>query len=202
MSAVEATPLAIQPPRAASRRDFSVATLVHAARAGDAHAWTTIVQSFGGTIRAVTRGFRLDAAAADDVAQATWLRLLRSIDRLEDPTALKAWLATTARRESLRALQGGAREVPTDQPILDDCSDTTALDEEVADAERARALRAALNELPARARALLELLVNRPDASYDEVSAELGIPIGSIGPTRARSLERLRTNPRLRSAIA
>ena len=59
-----------------------------------------------------------------------------------------------------------------------------------------------LDELPTRARALLEMLVNQPDCSYDEVSAELGIPVGSIGPTRGRSLQRLRTNPRLISVVA
>ena len=205
MNALHLHSLPSRPTRSAgtiSRRDDSVAALVRAARAGDTHAWDAIVQRFSGTIRAVTRGFRLSAAEAEDVTQAVWLRLLRSIDGLDDPGALKAWLVTTARRETLRSLQGCAREVPTDQPILEDHPDPTMLDDQVAEAERARALRTALDELPTRARALLEMLVNQPDCSYDEVSAELGIPVGSIGPTRGRSLQRLRTNPRLISVVA
>jgi RNA polymerase sigma factor (sigma-70 family) len=201
--------LHLQPstPEQASRHDHlrhadAVATLVRLARGGDPRAWDEIVTRFGGTIRGITRGFRLSAADADDVAQATWLRLLRSIDRIEDPAALKAWLVTTARRESLRSLQGKTRELPTEQPILDDHADPSVLDEHLTEAERRHALREAMTELPAKARALLETLLNGPDCSYEELSTKLGIPIGSIGPTRGRSLARLRQNPRLLAVVA
>jgi RNA polymerase sigma factor (sigma-70 family) len=201
--------LHLQPssPEQASRQDNprhadAVALLVRSARAGDSRAWEQIVKRFGGTIRAVTRGFRLNGADAEDVTQATWLRLLRSIDRIEDPAALKAWLVTTARRESLRSLQGRTRELPTDQPIFEDQPDPAVLDEQLTLAERGRALREAMTELPAKARALLETLVNGPDCSYEELSAKLGIPVGSIGPTRGRSLARLRQDPRLLAVVA
>jgi RNA polymerase sigma factor (sigma-70 family) len=184
-----------------TRDDDSIPALISAARAGDPRAWEEIVKRFGGTIRAVTRGFRLMPADADDVMQETWLRLLRSIDRIEDPGALKAWLVTTARRESLRSLQR-TREVPSDHSSLDEHPDPTVPEERLVAEERRRALREAINDLPAKARALLQLLLSKPDCGYDEVSAKLGMPIGSIGPTRGRLLARLREHPRLLAAIA
>jgi RNA polymerase sigma factor (sigma-70 family) len=182
--------------------DRSVAALVSAARAGDARAWDEIVNRFGGTLRAVTRGFRLSSADADDVIQTTWLRLLRSIDRIEDPGALRAWLVTTARRESLRSLQGRTREVLAEQPILEQVPDHALPDERLVEEERRRAVRAAIEDLPGRARALLQLLLNRPDYSYEQVSAQLGMPIGSIGPTRGRLLAGLRRHPALLAVVA
>jgi RNA polymerase sigma factor (sigma-70 family) len=176
--------------------------LVRAAAAGDGRAWDDLVRRYGGAIRSVTRGHRLSDADADDVAQTTWLRLLRSIDRLEDPAAVGAWLVTTARRESLRVLQGRTREFPTDEPALLDEPDPASVEERVAEDERREALRRAVRELPARPRALLELLLASPDPSYAEVGAALGIPVGSIGPTRERSLARLRRDPRVLALAA
>jgi RNA polymerase sigma factor (sigma-70 family) len=195
-------PVPSSPRRDRPRDDGSVAALVNAARAGDARAWDEIVKRFGGTLRAVTRGFRLNPADAEDVIQTTWLRLLRSIDRIEDPGALKAWLVTTARRESLRSLQGRTREVPSEQPILEQVPDPVLPDERLVEDERRRAVRTAIEDLPAKARALLQLLLNRPDYSYEEVSAKLGMPIGSIGPTRGRLLAGLRRHPALLAIVA
>jgi RNA polymerase sigma factor (sigma-70 family) len=178
-----------------------VADLVRAAAAGDAYAWDAIVQRFGGLVRSLARGFRLSDADANDVVQITWLRLLRSIDRLDDPSALKAWLVTTARRESLRLLQSQTRDVLTAEPISSDRADGWALEDEAAERERCRALRDAVDRLPERSRTLVEMLLTNPDCSYEQVGAALGMPIGSIGPTRERSLARLRRDPRLLSAV-
>jgi RNA polymerase sigma factor (sigma-70 family) len=188
-------------PGSGARARDDVATLVFAARAGDAYAWDEIVARFGGAVRAVTRGFRLSPADADDVMQTTWLRLLRNIHRLEDPAALKAWLVTTARRESLRALQGQVREVPTDHAVLADRPDPEKIDEQLAAEERRRMVRRAVDELPARPRTLLRMLLERPDCSYEEVGSELRMPVGSIGPTRGRCFSRLRRDPGLLSLV-
>jgi RNA polymerase sigma factor (sigma-70 family) len=178
-----------------------VAALVHAAAAGDAYAWDAIVQRFGGLIRGLARSFRLSDADANDVVQTTWLRLLRSIDRLDDPAALGAWLATTARRESLRLLQAQTRSVATAEPILCDQADDSTLEDQAAERERCAALRGAVDRLPARSRVLVEMLLTNPECTYEQVGVALGMPIGSIGPTRERSLARLRRDPRLLSAV-
>jgi RNA polymerase sigma factor (sigma-70 family) len=179
------------------RADAPAATLVRAAAAGDPDAWEAIVRRYGGAIRAATRGFRLSPADADDVMQTTWMRLLRSIDRLQDADALGSWLLTTARRESLRFVQTAARELPTDEPVGADEADACSVEERLAEEERAGALRRAVEELPGRQRALLGLLLQDAECSYDEVAARLEMPIGSIGPTRERSLARLRADEEL-----
>src|ERR1700744_5296203 len=103
--------------------------LVWAARMGSEGAWEEIVRRFTGTVRAATSGFRLGRADAGDLLQTVWLRLLTNIDRLEDPGALRGWLATTARRESLRILQGQTREVPSDDPLLAERPEPSNADE-------------------------------------------------------------------------
>jgi RNA polymerase sigma factor (sigma-70 family) len=181
-------------PRAARtlRRDDDVAALVKAAGAGEESCWEALVERLGGTIRAVARAHRLGEADAADVAQVTWLRLLEHVERLHEPGRVGAWLATTARRESLRVLRDSRRRVPLgdDGPELES-ADTPPGDALMA-AERDRALWRGFKRLRSSDQALLRLLMAEPRPAYEEISAALDIPIGSIGPTRARALERLR----------
>jgi len=157
--------------------------MVTAANEGDQAAWSELVARFRGRVIRVARAHGLDAHQADDVAQETWLRLYRSIDTVRDPFSLGAWIETTARRESLRALVGRRREeltgddVGVDRPALDD-GDDGVLD------DRKAALARGLRQLNRRQRALMELLLAEPSPSYADVSLRIGIPIGSIGPTR------------------
>lgn len=173
--------------------------LVVAAAAGDERGWDALVRRFDPLIRRVASGFRLSADQADDVAQSTWLRVVRNIDRIDEPAAFAGWLSTTARRESMRLLQRGTREVATDGPIGHEDPDLRAQDElgRLAREHRREAFRAALDSLPPRERALLEMLARDPAPSYDEVSSALQMPVGSIGPIRGRALARLRRHPRL-----
>lgn len=170
----------------------SVGGLVLAARDGDAAAWDALVDQFLPLVRAVVSRVRLSAADAADVNQTVWLRLVEHLGSIREPDALAGWLATTARREALRAAAAAGRTVTVDpaasalEGIDDDELDRVILDE-----ERDTAMREALAELPADRRRLLELLVADPPASYDEISRTLEIPIGSIGPTRARALAQL-----------
>jgi RNA polymerase sigma factor (sigma-70 family) len=172
-----------------------VAELVRRAAAGDRQAWERLVDQFSRLLWAMTRDFRLAESDAADVVQVTWLRLLEHIDRIEYPERIASWLATTARHECLRHLAAGKRVMV----VQDDHDAFTEVvghqpevDERLLAEERAQAVRAALSTLPSRSQQLLELLMADPPVSYTEISDQLGLPIGSIGPTRGRCLERLR----------
>jgi len=179
----------------------NVPALVRAAREGDPQAWEALIDRFLPMVRGVIGRFRLPQHDAADVNQTVWLRLVEHLDELREPAALPGWLATTARRESIRAFQSHVRSVPVDPqaPTLAAGVDETEIDREVLHQEQSLALRAGLAELPAQRRALLELLVADPPVPYDEISRVLDIPVGSIGPTRARALNQLRNTRAVRA---
>jgi RNA polymerase sigma factor (sigma-70 family) len=181
--------------------DRALAAVVHAAARGDAAALCRVVDRFDRALRSVTRFYRLSCWDADDVVQATWLAFLERGRTLREPAAVGGWLTTTARRESLRLLQRRMRERPTDHPALGDTLQGDPHDELVA-AERRAALLGALEELPLRRRRLMTLLVANPELSYEDVGRTLGMPVGSIGPTRRRSISRLERSERLRALRA
>ena len=171
------------------------ADLLCRAAAGDQGAWEQLVDRYAGLVWSVTRDFRLADGDRADVAQTTWLRLLEHVDRIDDPSRLGAWLVTTARRECLRVLELRRRVVVSS--FEDGVQDAPAPEPEVDDgllaAERARDVRRAVDSLPPRWRALMGMLMADPAPSYAEISAVLDLPVGSIGPTRGRCLDRLRT---------
>jgi RNA polymerase sigma factor (sigma-70 family) len=173
--------------------------LVRAAANGDQYALERLVVRFDRVLRGVTRSYGLSSWDADDVIQSTWLQFMQHGRELREPAALSGWLATTARRLSLRVLQRHVREQLTDEPARDAPGDHAVPDRELLAAERRDALHGALAELPERHRSLMSMLVASPDLSYEEVSRRLAMPVGSIGPTRARSLDRLRRCRRLRA---
>ncbi|MFC5729198.1 MULTISPECIES: RNA polymerase sigma factor [Nocardioides] len=171
-----------------------LATLVRAAREGDQHAWDAIVDRFLPLVGAIVRRHRLSEADGDDVSQTVWLRLVEHLDDLREADALPGWIRTTTRNECLRLLaaRGRVRPVdPQDEGGLD-AVELDVADEELLAAERRHLLREALAELPAARRDLLVLLLADPPVGYEEISRLLGIPVGSIGPTRARALGQLR----------
>ena len=171
------------------------AHLLQRAAEGHKWAWERLVAQYSRLIWAMTRDFKLPESDAADVVQATWLRLLEHIDRIEHPDRLGSWLATTARHECLRHLAARKKLVlvqDDDDTLADVVSHQPEVDERLLADERAQAVREALSRLPWRWQRLLELLMSDPPASYLEISAQLGLPIGSIGPTRGRCLERLR----------
>ena len=168
--------------------------LVRTAAAGDRAAWERLVDQYSRLLWAMTRDFKLSESDAADVVQATWLRLLEHIDRIEYPERIGSWLATTARHECLRHLAAGKRVmvVQDDHDAFSNAAHQPDVDERLLAEERAQAVRAAMSTLPSRSQQLLELLMADPPVSYTEISNQLGVPIGSIGPTRGRCLERLR----------
>jgi RNA polymerase sigma factor (sigma-70 family) len=168
------------------------ARLVARSVSGDASAWDELVDRFSPLVWGIARAHRLSDSDAEDAFQATWLLLLENIHRLTQPERLAGWLATVARREALHTAQRNIRTLPVDEGHF---ALSTEDDESLATVltlERDAAVRRALATLPARDQTLLTLLVAEPSHSYEQIAQALGIPIGSIGPTRARCLERLR----------
>ncbi|MEA2271122.1 MAG: hypothetical protein QOC64_3732 [Solirubrobacteraceae bacterium] len=178
--------------RAGRRDPAAVARVAREAARGDERAWNTLVDEFAGLVWAVVRAHRLSDADGADVVQATWLALVEHLDGLRDVERVGAWLATTARRECLRVLRMSRRQVPTADDFPEGPSESVEIAADLMLEQRDAALWRAFDRLPARDQALLRLLVTDPQPSYQEISAALDMPIGSIGPTRARSLERLR----------
>jgi RNA polymerase sigma factor (sigma-70 family) len=171
-----------------------VAGLVRGAAQGDDRCWATLVDRFSKLVWSIARSFNLSDADAADVSQTTWMRLAEHVDRIDHPERVGAWLATTARRECMRVKRLSTRAVPTED--LDDLDlaevDTIPADARLLVGLRDRSLWHAFSGLPERQRTLLLLLVADPPLSYREIADTLDIPIGSIGPTRARTLVGLR----------
>jgi RNA polymerase sigma factor (sigma-70 family) len=167
--------------------------LLAQAAAGDERAWNALVAQHTRLLWSVARSYRLDQADAADVVQTTWLRLLEHLHRIEDPTRLVGWLVTTARRECLRVLRRSGRErlVVDEDAALDIVDDDDPVETRLITDERNATLWRAFRRLPERCQRLLRIAVAMPQA-YDEVSTALGMPVGSIGPTRARCLVQLR----------
>jgi RNA polymerase sigma factor (sigma-70 family) len=166
--------------------------LVHAAAKGDQAAWNAIVERFQGLVWATARAHRLSQADAADVAQTTWLRLVESLDRIREPERLAGWLATTARRECLRHIRLNARELASDEADLFESLADDAPERRLLTAERDSSLWRAFASLGERCQALLRLLVSDEEPSYEAIGAALDMPVGAIGPTRMRCLEKLR----------
>ena len=171
-----------------------VASLVRRAAEGDRHAWEGLVDQYARLIWSITVDFKLTESDAADVAQTTWLRLLQHIDRIEYPDRVGSWLAATARNECLRSLAARKRVVlGHDDVELDSAvAHGPDIDERLLADERDQVVRDALSRLPRRWQRLLEMLMADPPVPYADISDELGLPVGSIGPTRGRCLARLR----------
>jgi RNA polymerase sigma factor (sigma-70 family) len=172
-----------------------LATLLRAASEGDQEAWNAITDRFTSLLWSVARSYRLGSDDAEDVVQNTWLRLLENLTRIDNPEALPGWLATTARREALGILRRRGRTVLTrDEDLGVDLADPTSteLDSALLEDERDVELWASFAKLPERCQQLLRVLMACDRPVYAEVSAAFDMPIGSIGPTRMRCLERLR----------
>jgi RNA polymerase sigma factor (sigma-70 family) len=181
------------------RDDPSVVALVVRAAGGDQGAWNEIVERYAPLVWSICARFRLSNHDSEDVGQNVWLLLVEQIGKLREPAALPGWLATTTQRECLRAVTA-ARKAERLGTRVDDAPqfvDGAVIDEEILMAERNASLRAAFAELPPRCQQLLAMLLSDPAHSYAEISAMLNIPPGSIGPQRARCLDRLRRSAAL-----
>lgn len=170
----------------------NVADVVRRAAGGDQAAWNDLVGRFTNLLWSIARAHRLSTETSADVVQTTWLRLLEHLDRLTEPERVGAWLATTARHECLRMIRKGNREQATEDAGADKADVTVTIDEAILLGERDAALWRALTKLGGNCERLLRTLMADPPPSYEDVSSALGMPIGSIGPTRGRCLNKLR----------
>jgi RNA polymerase sigma factor (sigma-70 family) len=173
----------------------NVPDTVRDAQAGDDHAAERLVRQFDRLVWWTVRSFRLPDADAADVVQNTWLRVFEHLDDIRDPQRASSWIVTVARRECLKHLRARRREVPgldlRDEP-LDDRSphpESSAVDRGMHEL-----LWQHVNELPYQARNLVVALSSNDAPAYADFAQRSGMPIGSIGPTRMRSLRKLRSS--------
>jgi RNA polymerase sigma factor (sigma-70 family) len=176
---------------------LSLAEMLEAANDGDQYAWEAIVARFERLVWATARAHRLAQPDAADVFQTTWLRLVENLDRIRDPEHLGSWLVTTARRECLRVIRLRSRELATDSDGTFDLSRDDPVSRQVIIEARDGALLRALSAIDERCQMLLRILSAVDPPSYEEIGAALDMPIGAIGPTRARCLQKLRRRPEL-----
>ncbi|HEV2774806.1 MAG TPA: sigma-70 family RNA polymerase sigma factor [Solirubrobacteraceae bacterium] len=187
-------------PNIAPAGEQQLVALVTSARVGDQLAWSRLVQRLDPKLRRALRPYRLAPADVDDVLQSAWTLLYRKFDSIRDPAAVTGWLVTTVRREALHLLQRRTREVLTDDLERGVAADETP-EATVLEAERRATLLRALESLNPRQRRLVTLLAAQPALDYAQVGVMLHMPLGSIGPTRARGLARLQRDAALRSLV-
>ena len=185
--------------------DPEVIDLVARVRGGDGQAWDALIDRYAPLISSICRKYQLGRADADDIAQSVWLHLVDHLDHIRDAAALPGWLATTTRRECWRVL----RTSPAPQKIIlepnaDHRSDehARAPEQQLLATERHAAVREAFTHLPPEGRRLFALLLADPPLPYAEIGARLGMPVGSIGPTRSRYLDKIRRYPAIAALIA
>jgi RNA polymerase sigma factor (sigma-70 family) len=174
----------------------SPGTLLTTAIGGDEAAWNALVRELTPALRRAARGFRLSEADVDDAVQSAWIRLLTSGHTIKEPEAIAGWLATCTRREALRSRQRHVEEVLVGDWLQDDRGSEGSVESTVLERETRRELLTAINRLSGRQRALLLQIVLAPGQSYAEIAHVLRMPVGAIGPTRERGLDRLRDDPR------
>ena len=186
------------------RSDPALIDLVAAVRGGDRQAWDALVDRYAPLIWSICRRHQLSHADAEDVSQTVWLRLVDQLDMIREPAAMAGWLATTTQRECVR-VQRAARGPRAAGGALDaeNLPDERAepAEQGLLAAERHAALRAAFTQLPPSGQQLITMLIADPPLPYAEISARLGIPVGSIGPTRSRCLDRMRRHPAIAALI-
>lgn len=177
-----------------SGRGVPPAVLLSEALAGDQSAWTELFEEFSPMVTAVVARYRLDHDTTADVCQTVWMRLYEHAAHIQRPEALPGWLATTARNEALRSIRRLNRAQPSG--VLDDEVDLTtpSPDEQAVDAETLDDVLTAFGRLPDDSKQLLRLLVATPPLPYSDIAARVGRPVGSIGPTRSRCLDVLRSH--------
>jgi RNA polymerase sigma factor (sigma-70 family) len=183
--------------------DLCVTDLVTRARNGDQQAWNALVEGYAPLIWSICRQYRLGRADAEDAGQRIWLQFINNLGAIRDPAALPGWLATTTRRECSRVVRADHGPQAAGRLLYESIADkqTETVDHGLLAAERHAALREAFTCLSPSRRRLMAILIEDPPVPYAEISARLGIPIGSIGPIRRRCLDQIRRHPAIAGLI-
>lgn len=169
------------------------AGLFRAWRGGDGQALDQLIRLVTPTLWHTVRAYQLDQGTAEDIIQDTWFALLRTGDQVADPQSIVGWLTTTARRQAWKVAQRQRRMAPVEDEVIDALAAAVPATEEiVVRDQRDTALWAAVATLSQRCQRLLRVIAFADRPNYRHVGVELGMPIGSIGPTRGRCLETLR----------
>jgi len=187
----------------ADMSEWELPALVKASIDRDEEAWNELVRRFAGLVAFVIRHYRLSPSDTQDVSQLVWLRLVEHLGQIREPAALPGWLATTTRHECERYLRVNGRSVAVDPAMMreDDREAGPEVDDVLLAAERRQVLLDGLSQLQPQQRELLLMLCADPPYAYAEISRILGIPIGSIGPTRSRVLDKLRDTDAVRAYL-
>ena len=192
---------------------IDIEDLVRGAREGDQESWSELVTQHQPIIDAVSRRYRLSREDAADLSQTVWLQLTSHLASIREPRALPGWIKVTAEREAFRLIRIGRRTTSL-EPIADFyegqaspaelrfSSTSDDIDTELLRTEEQAAIRAGLATLKDSQRDLLLMLVAEPAVPYAQISSELGLPIGSIGPTRARCLRKLQSAPSVQALLS
>ncbi len=181
-------------PRRATK-DFD--ELVPEALTGDRDTWESLVTRLQGVVWHAIAGFDLRAEDRKDAFAATFFRLHERLSTVREPAKLPGWVATTARNEVRTLLRARRRLVPSDPIDMALPADPAANDDPVIEDELVGAVHAAFATLSARCQELLRLATVDPPLSYVQIGEALGMPHGSIGPTRQRCLDQLRRSAAL-----
>jgi RNA polymerase sigma factor (sigma-70 family) len=162
-------------------------------REGDPAGLDDLVRLLSPVLWQVVRATGLDRERAEDVVQTTWIALVDHADSISTPQGIAAWLCTSARREAWRAGRRAGRERPVEDEVLaHGLPDHESPEHQVVLDDEAALVRACLGRLPERCQKLLRIVAAGPRPNYTEVASTLGMPVGSIGPTRGRCLDKLR----------
>jgi RNA polymerase sigma factor (sigma-70 family) len=171
----------------------SAADLLLGISNGNPAAWDKIFRRYGKLVSTTVRSFRLQEADALDAIQMTWLRLAENAHEVQFPERVGGWLATTARRECLRILHKDKLGPNFTDVAAETVSEASPGPEQrTIDAHTTQTLRTLIDELSPLRRSLIRMLFTDDPCSYAKVSQIVGIPLGGIGPTRARTLRHLR----------
>ena len=170
---------------------MDIGSIVERAVAGDQLAWNHLVREYGGRLRGIAAGFRLNRADAEDAMQVTWMDLVANVRKLRSHDRIGAWLATTMRRNCLAILRRRRRETPADSLLTTIADESADVERALLTAETANLLWATVGRLPPRQACLVRALFAGGERSYDELAGALAMPVGAIGPTRQRALHRL-----------